>query len=352
MHFEWSGPSIWHWSSSTTQVIHESHLLFETLCKGKIDFHVKLDLLLGDVFTSSIRTFALCRCARNVQFLEQWTQSIKDAVANGSVLVCKERKACGAYLCDGERPIEADGKAQISPVSAFINAELKRDPEFLSKSIAGNKKNHEAPGGVDQVSGGEVPGETPAIQSESLPGTNGAVEEHFDKEPAGVNTSAAIQPFSQEEPRSALPKTSAEPSALPAGAGDVLRQQPASEEVLLSQPAETQQSTVKPRAEKTAVPQAAAEDESHAPQSADAGEDRGKEMPDADAARSLPKVEKAYTEEQPASPRHASADESAEESGDGLPFGNSDAFESDSDMDTLMSPMESEADTPGTGTSS
>eukprot|EP00884_Botryococcus_braunii_P010278 jgi/Botrbrau1/19251/Bobra.0073s0004.1 len=75
------------------------------------------------------------RCARNVHFVQQWLEGISEGVFNGSVQLCSERTSCGAYLCDGEKPKESNQTVLISPVSAYINAELHRDPGFLSNAI-------------------------------------------------------------------------------------------------------------------------------------------------------------------------------------------------------------------------
>lgn len=310
-------------------------------------FSVKSSPVAGSCAQGVIRDLPIFRCARNVQFLEQWTQSIKEAVANGSVQTCKERTACGAYLCDGERPIEGEDKAQISPVSAFINAELRRDPEYLTKSI-GMKRSHETPQGDDQVSGVEIRGEVPPIQSAVLPEATGAVEEELDREPAGGRRSAAVQPSVQEEPSLALPTASAEPLlAHPAEAGDLLRPQPASEEAVLSHAAVTQLSTVQQPAEQSNDTQASGEVESRPSQVADAGGGRGEEMRRADAASSTANAGVMKEEEQPASSGSVVADiidESAGQAGAEEAFSETDASRSVDDMDALMSPMESEAE--------
>lgn len=67
--------------------------------------------------------------------MEQWLDGIKEGVSNGSVRLCSERTSCGAYLCDGEKPKESNQTVQISPVSAYINAELQRDPGFLTRPV-------------------------------------------------------------------------------------------------------------------------------------------------------------------------------------------------------------------------
>jgi hypothetical protein len=66
--------------------------------------------------------------------VDQWLVGIREQASNGSVSLCSERTACGEYLCDGEKPLETNRTVQISPVSAFINAELRRDPGYLTKA--------------------------------------------------------------------------------------------------------------------------------------------------------------------------------------------------------------------------